>query len=80
MPSIIRAPPLADTIISGTLAASARSTARAIVSPTTAPMLPPMNPYSITDSTTSCSPILPTALMMASFSPVFFRACASRCL
>ena len=52
IPSIIRAPPEAETIINGTFLSSARSTARAMVSPTTAPIDPPINPYSITESTT----------------------------
>ena len=54
-PSIIRAPPEAETIIKGVFEASARSTARVIISPTTAPMLPPMNAYSITLATTGPS-------------------------
>ena len=79
IPSIIRAPPDAATIISGFRVASERSTARAIVSPTTAPMLPPMNPYSIALAVTACGPSIPTAFTIASFSPVFLRASASRC-
>ncbi len=51
MPSIMRAPPDAATISSGCRVSCARSTARAIVSPTTAPILPPIKLYSITLST-----------------------------
>jgi hypothetical protein len=43
----MRAPPEQETMIIGRRVASARSTPRVIFSPTTTPMLPPMNPYSI---------------------------------
>ena len=46
-PSIIRAPPEQDTMMTGSRSSIARSMARVIFSPTTTPMLPPMNPYSI---------------------------------
>ena len=68
----MRAPPEAATTISGLRPSRARSTARAIVSPTTAPIEPPMKPYSIALSTTSCGPSCPTAFRIASFSPVCF--------
>ncbi len=42
-PSCMRAPPEAETIMSGTRISMERSIARVIFSPTTAPMLPPMN-------------------------------------
>jgi hypothetical protein len=41
-PSCMRAPPEAETITSGWRSSMARSMARVIFSPTTAPMLPPM--------------------------------------
>src|SRR5271155_915334 len=77
-PSIILAPPDADTIISGVCESSARSTARVIISPTTAPILPPMNAYSITLATTARPSNLPRALITASLSPVSCCACRSR--
>ena len=46
------------------------STARVIVSPTTAPIEPPMKAYSIALTMTGLPLSLPRALMMASFSPV----------
>ena len=51
-PSIMRAPPDAETTITGSLRAAARSIARVIFSPTTTPMLPPMKRYSITQTMT----------------------------
>src|SRR6202161_2789263 len=77
-PSIIRAPPEAETIISGVFESSARSTARVIISPTTAPMLPPINAYSITLAITGRPSNFPCALITASFSPVSSCACFSR--
>ena len=77
-PSIMRAPPDDATITSGCPVASERSTARAMVSPTTHPILPPMKEYSITLSTTLYGPIVPRALMIASFRPVSLRAFSSR--
>jgi hypothetical protein len=46
-PSIMRAPPEAETTMSGVRFAVARSIARVMASPTTAPMLPPINEYSM---------------------------------
>ena len=80
MPSIMRAPPEAETMMSGWRVARERSTARAMVSPTTAPMLPPMKPYSMAERTTGCGPRWPMALTMASLRPVFLRASARRLL
>ena len=48
----------------------ARSMARVIFSPTTTPMLPPMNSYSIAATTASMPSMLPEPTMIASFSPV----------
>ncbi len=47
MPSCIRAPPDEVTTRSGRPRSTARSQARASFSPTTAPMLPPMNEKSM---------------------------------
>ena len=51
VPSCIRAPPLADTTISGVRVLRAASAARVTFSPTTAPIEPPMNPKSMTQMT-----------------------------
>ena len=58
-PSIILAPPEAETIINGVFESTAPSTARVIISPTTAPMLPPINAYSITLAITGRPSSLP---------------------
>src|SRR5208283_4880475 len=71
-PSIMRAPPEAETTISGSFSAVAFSTARVIISPTTAPMEPPMNEYSMTLAMTGLPWSLPRALMTASLRPVSF--------
>ena len=52
-PSIMRAPPEHETMMTGWRRSSAISMARVIFSPTTTPMLPPMNVYSIAATTTS---------------------------
>ena len=44
----------------------ARSTARVTFSPTTTPIEPPMNPYSMTAMTVERPPMVPTALTSAS--------------
>ena len=46
-PSIMRAPPEQETMMTGLREESPRSIARVIFSPTTTPMLPPMKAYSI---------------------------------
>ncbi len=69
-PSIIRAPPDAHTMMSGTRSASARSAARVIFSPTTTPMLPPMKAYSIAAITTGMPSMAPVPMMTASLRPV----------
>ena len=53
VPSCIRAPPDDATTTSGIRAARACSAARVTFSPTTAPIEPPMNPKSMTQSATS---------------------------
>ena len=77
-PSIMRAPPDAETMISGVRVSIAFSIARVMASPTTAPMLPPMNEYSIETTITGRPFSLPRALMMASFNPVSAFACFRR--
>ncbi len=77
-PSIMRAPPEAETMISGIFASSERSIARVIISPTTAPMLPPMNAYSMELTITRRPSSFPCALITASFSPVSRCACRNR--
>ena len=52
--------------------------ARVIFSPTTTPMLPPMNAYSIAATTVSMPPIRPVAVMTASISPVAAMVVSSR--
>ena len=56
----------------------ARSMPRAIFSPTTTPMLPPMNPYSIDATTVSMPSMAPDATMTASFMPVLSMPALSR--
>src|SRR6185369_11274451 len=77
-PSIMRAPPEAETMTIGTRVSVACSMARVMASPTTAPILPPMNAYSIELTITVCPFNLPRALITASFSPVSACACFSR--
>ena len=47
-----------------------RAAARAIFSPTTTPMLPPMKPYSMETSSSASPSIAPVAVITASRSPV----------
>ena len=56
--------------ISGSFSAVAFSMARVIISPTTAPMEPPMKEYSMALTITGLPSSLPRALMTASFRPV----------
>ena len=74
----MRAPPEAEMMINGCLASPAFSMARVMTSPTTAPMLPPMNEYSMALMITGRPLILPCALITASVSSVSFCACLSR--
>jgi hypothetical protein len=78
--SIIRAPPLFEIIIKGILFFSEYSAARAIFSPTTLPIEPPINPKSIQAITKSLPIDLPTAVRTASFSLVFSIASLRRCV
>src|SRR5208282_2792947 len=77
-PSIMRAPPDAETIMIGVRVSIAFSMARVMASPTTAPMLPPINEYSIELTITGRPFSLPWALMTASFRPVSDFACFRR--
>ncbi len=77
-PSIMRAPPEHDTMMTGSRPSIARSIARVIFSPTTTPMLPPMKPYSIAATTVSMPLIRPVAVITASFRPVAAMLVSSR--
>ena len=77
-PSIMRAPPEHDTMITGALRARAISMPRTIFSPTTTPMEPPMKLYSIAATTVSMPLIRPTPTITASFWPVDFCVFARR--
>ena len=74
MPSCIRAPPLAEKMISGSFLLEAYSMARVTFSPTAVPMLPIKKWLSITTATTGIPSILPVAAMAASDRPVL-RVC-----
>ena len=77
MPSCIRAPPLAEKMMSGSRYRPAYSMARVSFSPTAALMLPRKKRPSRTPTTHLRPSTLPTAVTAASFSPVFFRAASS---
>src|SRR3984957_4321700 len=77
-PSIMRAPPDADTMTIGARVSVACSMARVMPSPTTAPMLPPMNAYSMALTITVRPFNLPRALINASLRPVSAWACFRR--
>ena len=70
IPSCILAPPDAENITSGSLAATAASQARAMRSPVPVPRLPPMNAKSITPRTTLCPSISQVPTTTDSVSPV----------
>ena len=73
-PSCIRAPPDAQNMIAGRLCATARSNCRAIFSPTTEPIEPPMNSNSKHAVTTGTLCTAPPMTISASVSPVFSSA------
>ena len=77
MPSCIRAPPLAEKRISGSLFFAAYSMARVIFSPTAALMLPIRKRLSSTPTTHFRPPTVPAAVTAASVRPVF--RWAARC-
>src|ERR1019366_5398463 len=64
--------------ISGILRSRAMSNSRASFSPTTTPMLPPMNSKSITPIATGRFSILPIPTTTASLRPLLARACSIR--
>ena len=66
VPSCIRAPPDAETTMSGSRWSRAYSAARVTFSPTTAPIDPPMNPKSITQIATGRPSIEPVPQTAAS--------------
>ena len=66
IPSCIRAPPEVETMISGSFFSIARSMAIVIFSPTTEPIEPPMNAYSIAQITTGMPSSFPSAQRTAS--------------
>ena len=70
IPSCILAPPEQQNKITGSFSSVARSTAEAIFSPTTWPMLPIKNRLSSTAKTARRPSILPRADTAASFRPV----------
>ena len=74
----MRAPPEAETMISGVFRAMARSMARVIFSPTTQPMLPPMNFGSMAQIWTGRPSSVPAAEISASDSVVACCAVARR--
>ena len=78
VPSCIRAPPEALTTMAGIRSASAASKQRASFSPTTLPMLPPMNRKSKRPIATRCPSIVPIPHTAASRSPVLMRDASSR--
>ena len=70
----MRAPPLEQMAMNGSLRRAASSRARVTFSPTTEPILPPMKAKSET-AITACQPAMrPTPVITASCSPV--RSCA----
>ena len=78
-PSIIRAPPEHETMMTGRPPSRvARSMPRVIFSPTTTPMLPPMNPYSMAATMQSMPPTRPLAVITASRRPVLLMLVSSR--
>ncbi len=78
MPSCMRAPPVAETTINALRSAIASSIERAIFSPTTEPMLPPMKKKSITVRLTGLPPTVATPANAASFIPVSLWATLMR--
>ena len=78
VPSCIRAPPDAETMMSGMRSASAASAARVTFSPTTAPIDPPMNPKSMARIATRAPSMRPSPQIAASRRPVASCAAATR--
>ena len=78
MPSCIRAPPEAETMMTGNDLATPSSIDRVSRSPTTEPMLPPMKLNSKTHSTVGRPPMRAIPHTTASLAPVFSWAVLSR--
>ena len=70
MPSCMRAPPDVHTATSGRSSPLASSALLQSFSPTTLPMLPPMNPKSMTASRQGVPSMVARPVTTASFSPV----------
>ena len=64
--------------MTGVFVARPRSIARVIFSPTTTPILPPMNSYSIAAAITATPSTVPEPTMIASFKPVVLRPVSRR--
>jgi hypothetical protein len=79
-PSCIRAPPEADTMMSGIRLSAERCASRAIFSPTTEPIEPPMNRKSITAMWTGTPSSFAWPVRIASWRLAFLIAAASRSL
>jgi len=77
-PSCMRAPPEAEMMISGYFRSMARCPSRAIFSPTTEPIDPPMNAKSMTARHTGIPPSCPVKVRIASPSPAAPVAFLSR--
>jgi len=78
MPSCMRAPPEAVTVITARRSARARSNVRATFSPTTEPIEPPMKKKSMAAMATGRLWIVPRPVKTASLRPVVFCAWAMR--
>ena len=70
IPSYMRAPPLVETMITGSFFLVPVSIRRVSFSPTTDPIDPPRNEKSMMPSASLCGPIRHRPVMTASFSPV----------
>jgi hypothetical protein len=77
-PSCIRAPPEVETMTSGIFFSTDRRASRAIFSPTTEPIDPPMKAKFMTARLNSSPSILAVPVYTASASPPFCRAILSR--
>ena len=77
-PSCMRAPPEAEMMINGMRLSIERRASRAIFSPTTDPIEPPMNPKSITPRSMGMPCNRPNPVRIASSGPAFFTASCMR--
>src|SRR5229473_6623289 len=78
VPSIMRAPPEQETTTSGCRVSMANSIPRVTFSPTTAPIEPPIKLNSIAQQTIGRPLSCPSAVIIASHIPSFFRASRKR--